>query len=645
MTGRQLGGRYELGRQIGDGGMAVVYEAMDRILDRRVAVKVLRPEYAHDDQFLRRFSREARAAAQLCHPNIVQVYDVGRDGNVDYIVMEYVDGRTLKDKIQEEAPLKPSVAVNLARQVLEALRHAHQHGVVHRDIKPQNILLTPTGEVKVTDFGIARAVGASTLADTEGVMGTAHYLSPEQAKGRFTGAQSDLYSLGVVLYEMLAGQLPFDGDTAVTVAVKHLQEEAPPLRSLNDRVPPALEMIVERALAKDTGRRYASADDFLADLARYRTRNLDELIAAQKVDDRTLVLGPLPEAAGASDAAALEGPIGGGQGEPAVERPSRRRGLARWWPWAVALVLLVAGAYAGLSFLQSWLRPEMVRVPPLTGATLEAAQESLAPYRISLHVVTTRYDNQHAAGVVIDQDPAPGELVRLGSRIDVIVSRGPQFVEGGVPDVRGLSERAAELELRRAGLESDVAYQHHPLVPAGRVIDQNPGAATQVVTGTTVRLTVSQGPEPASVTLPSFVGRPYEEVRREVQQLGLEIGAIETQFSDYPREYVRSQSPEPGTVVRPGDKIDLVLSQGNGLTPHETVLPLQLPGSPARQRVEVRVRDRSERVAHVGEHAGGAQFNATVHWYGEQADVFVYINGELHDHVILQLGGEDVEGE
>ncbi|HEX6987871.1 MAG TPA: Stk1 family PASTA domain-containing Ser/Thr kinase, partial [Bacillota bacterium] len=416
MNGRRLGGRYALGRQIGAGGMAVVYEAVDGILDRRVAVKVLRPEFAHDAQFLRRFSREARAAAQLCHPNIVQVYDVGRDGNVDYIVMEYVDGRTLKDKIQEEAPFKPSVAVNLARQVLEALRHAHQHGVVHRDIKPQNILLTPTGEVKVTDFGIARAVGGSTLADTEGVIGTAHYLSPEQAKGRFTGAQSDLYSLGVVLYEMLAGQLPFDGDTAVTVAVKHLQEQAPPLRSLNERVPPALELIVERALAKDTAQRYGSADDFLADLARYRTRNLDELIAARRSSDHTLVLGPLPEAAGASDAAALDAPVHGTGPDPVAEPRRGRRGLARWLPWAAAALVLFGGAYTGLSFLQSWLRPEMVRVPPLTGATLEAAQDSLAPYQITLHVVATRYDNEHAANVIIDHDPPAGELVRLGSR-------------------------------------------------------------------------------------------------------------------------------------------------------------------------------------------------------------------------------------
>lgn len=644
MTGRQLGGRYELGRQIGDGGMAVVYEAVDRLLDRRVAVKILRPEFANDDQFLRRFSREARAAARLCHPNIVQVYDVGRDGGVDYIVMEYVEGRTLKDKIQEEAPLKPSVAVNLARQVLEALRHAHQHGVVHRDIKPQNILLTPTGQVKVTDFGIARAVGGATMADTEIVMGTAHYLSPEQAKGRFTGAQSDLYSLGVVLYEMLTGKLPFDGDTAVTVAVKHLQEQPPPLRSLNDRVPPALELIVERALAKDTARRYASADEFLADLARYRTRNLDELIAAQKDRGRTLVLAPLSGGADGADAAALEEPLDEDREETVGDQANPRRRLARWLPWVAALLVLAAGAYAGISYLMSWLRPAMIRVPPLVGATLEAAQESLAPYRITVHVLTTRYDNQYAAGVVIDQSPAPGELVRLGSRIDVIVSRGPEFVEGGVPDVRGLLERAAVLELERAGLQVEVAHEHNALVPAGRVADQNPAPGTRVVVGTSVRLTVSQGPEPASVTLPNFIGRPYEEVRRVVQQLGLEIGTIETQFSDYPREYVRSQSPEPGTVVRPGDKINLVLSQGNGLVPNETVLPLQLPDRPAQQRVEVRVRDRSERVVHIGEHQGGDRFNATVQWYGEQAEVFVYVNGQLYDHVILQLGGEDQMG-
>ncbi|HEY8449759.1 MAG TPA: Stk1 family PASTA domain-containing Ser/Thr kinase, partial [Bacillota bacterium] len=431
MIGRRLSGRYEIRQLMGEGGMAVVYQAVDTLLDRRVAVKLLRPEFSHDEDFIRRFRREARAAAQLSHPNIVQVYDVGQDNGLDYIVMECVAGRTLEQKIRAEGALPVAEAVDLARQVLEALRHAHEHGVIHRDIKPQNILLTTTGQVKVTDFGIARAVGAATLAKTDTIMGSAHYISPEQARGRHTGVQSDLYSLGVVLFEMLTGTRPFDGETAVTVAVKHLQEEIPSPRALNPEIPPTLECIIFKALSKEVSRRYACADDFLSDLARYRTASPHELIAGQVPVEHTRVLGPVSLDEDLMGAAAVAGPASVAATTAALPRPGRR-----WRNWVLALAVvgvLVGGASYAAYLVRSWLFPPLVEVPPLVGVNVDEAAEDLAERGVELRILHQRYDNERPAGVILWQDPPAGQQVKQGGVVDVIISRGPQWVQGGVP--------------------------------------------------------------------------------------------------------------------------------------------------------------------------------------------------------------------
>ncbi|MBX5476814.1 MAG: serine/threonine protein kinase, partial [Clostridia bacterium] len=335
MIGRILGGRYEILERVGGGGMAIVYRALDTFLNRPVAVKVLRPQFAADEELVARFRREARAAASLSDPRIVSVFDVGQDGDVYYIVMEYVDGSTLKRRIQEEGPFAPDAAAEVAKHILIALEHAHRAGIVHRDVKPQNVILTRDGRVKVTDFGIAQAAGGATLVHTDSILGTAHYLSPEQAKGRPADERSDVYATGIVLYEMLAGRPPFEGDSPLAVAMQHLQAEPPSLADFRDDVPGDLLHIVSRATAKEPVRRYASAEMFRRDLDAFLAgRPLPSRTEGEEPDEGATVALPsgfratgldprLPADAAAARAAR---PAGAGEGSGAEGGGRDRRG-------------------------------------------------------------------------------------------------------------------------------------------------------------------------------------------------------------------------------------------------------------------------------------------------------------------------------
>lgn len=632
MTGSCLGNRYQIRRLLGEGGTAMVYEAMDTLLGRLVAVKVLRPEYSHDDKFVQRFKREASASAQLSHPNIVQVYDVGCDQGVDYIVMEYVDGQTLAEKIRECGQLSIEEAVDLAQQVLTALSHAHEHGVIHRDIKPQNILLTKSGQVKVTDFGIARAVGSATLAGTQAIMGSAHYISPEQARGSHTGGPSDLYSLGVVLFEMLTGTRPFDGETAVTVALKHLQDPIPEPRSLNPAIPQSLQLILQKALAKQVHRRYATAEQFLSDLRSYDHVPAEELIAAQAPTEDTLVLPVLRDGSDAAQAVDAPG-FAAGTSRAGWRRTgkARKRSRRRLLTFVLVVMLIFGGTTAATYYLlNGWLNPPLVQVPSLIGSELDEANSQLNALGLQIRIIQERYDDNFPAGAVVWQDPPAGQETKRGSSVNVILSRGPQLVAGGVPDVIGQTARAAEVLLRQEGLDVAVMEEYHPTVPRNRVFAQDPPPGTTTTVGATITLKVSRGPEPELIRLPNFIGRPLDEVRRELAGLGLQIGELNTQISDYPKEFVRNHEPGPGAQVHPGDKINLTVSQGNGIEPETAVITVLLPAEPQEQEVEVRVRDRSERIVYTGLHKGGSQLQTVVYWYKPQAEVLVYVNGELN---------------
>ncbi|CEP69437.1 PASTA [Moorella glycerini] len=563
MIGKILEGRYEIIDELGGGGMARVYRGQDRLLHRYVTIKILREQYASDKDFLTRFQREAQAVASLSHPNVVSIYDVGQEDGIHYLIMEYVEGRSLKDLITERAPLPPLEAIDIALQICDALEHAHENGVIHRDIKPHNILITRNGRVKVTDFGIAQAVNEATMSYNGTMVGSVHYLAPEQARGGVTGAAADIYSFGIVLYEMLTGDLPFHGETPVAVAIKHIQESPRPLREINPGVPPALERIVMRTLEKEPERRYPSAAALRSDLLAVRNALTEDTFATQV----------LP---------ALEAP------DPPAS-PARPRRRPRVWAWVLMVLLFLGLAAAGLwaGFRYYLLVGETV-VPPVTGLTEGQAMDRLAAAGLRGQVGSRQYNAEIPAGQVMAQEPAAGERVRRGRVVTLTVSQGSRMVT--VPPVVGFTEREARLQLENAGLRvvGDSLKVYHPSIPAGSVVEQNPPGNTKQPEGTEVRLIVSKGPEPQLVPAPRLIGYSLAEAQQQLAAAKLQQGTLTYQRSEeqFPG-IVIDQDPRPGSSVLQGSAINLVVSQGPG--PAQKQLGVTVPPAPDDKDHEVRI--------------------------------------------------------
>lgn len=615
MINRTLDNRYTILERIGGGGMADVYRAHDKLLDRSVAVKVLRSQFTDDEEFVTRFRREAQAAARLSHPNIVNIYDVGRDGDTYYIVMEYISGETLKERIVREGPLPVESAARVALEIAEALEHAHQNNIVHCDIKPHNILMTRTGRVKVTDFGIARAVTSATMTQTGTIIGSVHYFSPEQAKGSAVSAKSDIYSLGVVLYEMLTGVVPFTGETPISIALKHLQEEPTPLRELNPSLPPLLEALVLKAMAKNPEQRYTDIEAMIADLrmAQNFLRD-DHTRRLSKEDFPTQVLPKvaLPEPAVPAD---------GGEEEPP---PVRRK---RTWLWALLGIMILGFATgAFLAFGKFWSTSE-VTVPNVIGKQVDTARNILLSNNLRVSV-TDAFHEKVVAGYVISQSPEAGATVKEQRTIAIVVSKGPEITV--VPDVRGLKRRDAELQIKNAGLTlGRVDEQTAPDVPPDSVISQNPRPPAQVSKGTPIDLTVSRS-APKRVTLPDFRGTPLGTVATQLESLKLKVGTVTEGPSDrFPPGSIISQSPAPGSEVPEGSAIDLQIARGAGGAIKRAVVQITVPEGPIRQAVQIVVTDANgRRVVYENVHRPGDRVEKTVEGVG-QARVQVYINGVL----------------
>ncbi len=614
--GQLLSGRYEILDRLGGGGMSVVYRARDTYLGRLVSIKVLRQQLTADPAFLERFRREARAVAALSHPNVVSLYDVGQQGDCHYLVMEYVEGETLRERIQREGRLSPREAVRIGVQVLAALGHAHARRVVHRDVKPHNILLTPEGRVKVTDFGIAQAAGWSTLVHTGTVIGSAHYFSPEQARGQPADARSDLYSFGVVLYEMLAGRVPFDGENPVAVALKHVQEEPAPLRSLNPAVPPELETAVVRALAKDPARRFASAGQFSEALVRGLPGD------GPRWEEDTIELGvprsTAPVPAAADDPPEEEGGVGSGR---------------RWLLAGLAALLLVLGAAGWAGFaVWRWFQVPVVKVPDVRRLSLTDASSALRGRGLTSEVVGERSSNDLPANYVLEQDPQGGEEVKAGRTVSLIVSKGPELVT--VPDVRGRHRQEAANLLENADLGVDVSERYDETVAQGYVIEQQPPRGTRVAGGTRVYLVVSKGPPPPPFAMPDLVGSSVEDARRTLDQAGLRVGRVSSALSGFPAGLVAEQNPAAGLRVRQGEAVDLVISQGCAASANRTVtVPADATDAVT---MRVRVSDRyGERVVHEGLHPPGEVFQVDVCWDGVLARLVVEANGQTLSEEVL----------
>ncbi len=562
LIGTLFDGRYQVVRKIGAGGMANVYLAEDQELGRRVAIKILNDRHANDDQFVERFRREAKNAAALSHPNIVSIYDRGEAEGTYYIAMEYLDGRSLKELIVGRGPAPVNVAIDYARQILAALRFAHRHGIVHRDIKPHNALVDGDGRVKVTDFGIARA-GASQMTEAGSIVGTAQYLSPEQARGTNVDQRSDLYSLGVVLYELLTGTLPFNGDTPVEIAMKHLSQPPEPPSSRRPEIPRALDQIVGRALAKDPAARYQSAEEMDADLER-AARGAG--VSPQTEESATQIMSALPDGPMSATAATMVAPgaaIAGGRsfGPPpppyydfddtAARRPA--------WPWVTALLFVIAAGVGGW-FLYNQVHNKIQSSAPIAVGLYENLTEQSARDKIKADgfapVVNHHASRTTQRGLVFRQDPTAGTKEPKGHSVVVWVSTGKP--KATLPDFKGHPEAEVVKSLNQLHLKP-VIHEVPSSDKAGTVEAQAPKPGSKVAEGTEVTINVSKGPAP--VVVPKVAGQLIDAAVSQLQQLGFKVIPRYVD-SNEPVNTVIEQSPKAGESAGKGSTISLSVSNG-----------------------------------------------------------------------------------
>ncbi len=575
--GKMLGDRYQVGGVIGRGGMAEVHEGRDLRLGRRVAIKILRPDLAKDPTFQARFRREAQSAAALNHPNIVAVYDTGEDTLIDpdgqdvvvpYIVMEYVDGMTLRQLLASGRRLLPERALEIAAGVLAALDYAHRHGIVHRDIKPANVMLTRTGEVKVMDFGIARAINESgqTMTSASAVMGTAQYLSPEQARGEVVDARSDLYSTGVLLYELLVGRPPFTGESAVSIAYQHVSEMPTPPSQVDSGVSPEIDAVVLRALAKRADDRYQSAAEFRGDVERAIAGSPVTAAVPTITPDYTQQLAPV-EAAGSGD-----GGYSGYSPDPIYDDRRRRRGRAGrstlfWILSLSAVAIAVLGALAIGRFIFGGTSASLVNVPNLDGLTLEEATESLAEFELRLGAQTPEISDREP-GTVIAQQPAPGESIEQGQAVNVTISTGRE--QATVPQLIGLTSLdAVRTALSDANLQLGDITEEDSNQPAGYVLAQDPAEGAQLAAGSAVAVVVSSG----LIEVPDVREVTVAQALSDLAQAGFEVQQVEQESTLEPPGIVLAQSPQPGTSLERGSVVTITIS----LAPEPTETPTPVP--------------------------------------------------------------------
>lgn len=567
MIGHQLGGRYEVIERVGGGGMALVYKAQDLLLNRNVAIKVLRQQFVHDEEFIRRFRREAQSAASLSHPNVVSIYDVGQEDDVHYIVMEYVEGKNLNEIIKERAPLQVDEAVHIASQIADALDHAHHNQIIHRDIKPHNILIGRNGRVKVTDFGIARAVTSTTITQTGSVVGSVHYFSPEHAKGIVTGEKSDLYSLGIVLYQMLTGQLPFLGESPISVALKHLQEEFDEPRKFNPLIPQSVENVILKSMRKNPQERYQSAKEMQHDL---ETCLMPERRNESKVDfpdeddiDQTRVMPAIkPEPRGMTSTGAI--PVMEADQEQSAGKPKQKN-----WKkptLIISLTVLLLAAMVGVVwYVKGMLVVPEVTVPNVVNQTEEKARQMLEEQGLVVsNEVIRQYKENVDPGIVFDQSRNEGDVVKKGTEVQLSVGMEKEMVK--MIDVKGIPYTEAVKNLTALGLKEDQIKRKDEFsneVSSGEVISQTPGVNEEFdPEAVEIELTVSKGTE--TVKMPDLKNHTRSEAEQMLKEKGLVLGQVQEE-SSYTVEQgkVTQQWPvEAGTDVSPGDKITIFISTG-----------------------------------------------------------------------------------
>jgi beta-lactam-binding protein with PASTA domain/tRNA A-37 threonylcarbamoyl transferase component Bud32 len=597
-------GRYRILGRIGSGGMADVYRAEDTHLGREVALKILHRRFAQDEEFVERFRREAQSAAGLQHPNVVGVFDRGQHDGTYYIAMEHLEGRTLKELVADEAPMPQERVIELGVQILRAAGFAHKRGVIHRDFKSQNVIVDAGGNAKVTDFGIARA-GTSEITETGSIMGTAQYLSPEQAQGHGVSSASDLYSIGVILYEMLAGRLPFEGDSAVSVALKHLAEAPPPISGFRPDVDSNLEAVVLHALAKEPSQRWQSADEFAIALGAVGAQLKSTRDGGQDTALFAAVPAPIPvagdEPAAAAPLAAVEPPMG-----PPPQEEARRR---RWPMFTLGLLALALAALLAYLALAGLLSAKQVDVPNVVGKQLVQARAVLE--KGGFEVKETRVRSLAEFDQVLDQDPNAGKQADEGSSVTLEVSGGPGDVR--VPSVEGLPRERAVKELNKVDLKVTLDPEPSDNVAKDVAIRTVPKEGAEVQRGTRVRLFVSSGPK--QIVVPDVVGLSRQSAESLLDSRGLGVVPKEVE-SDKPKDEVVAQAPGGNRHVDRGTRVTITISKGRekidvptveGLSAAAAARQLRAAGLGVAQRART-VDNQDDDGVVIAEHpSGGSQ--------------------------------------
>jgi len=558
-----FGGRYEVLERIGDGGMAIVYKAKDLLLNRVVTIKVLREQFTTDEDFIRRFRREAQSAASLSHPNIVSIYDVGKEGDTEYIVMEYVEGRNLKEIIREYAPLSTDQSINLGRQITEAIQNAHEHHIIHRDIKPHNILVTADGHAKVTDFGIARAVSSATVTHTGDIVGSVHYLSPEQAKGLQSNEQSDIYSLGIVLYELVTGKVPYEGETPITVVLKHLQEQPVLPSKINPLINQEFEAVIMRAIAKSPEQRYISAKDLLADLNHIQAGEpINRAVISLPVDSEATqthqgmgrILAPIQIKSSS---------IEGESSPEKAENNKRRRRIVG----GLVLLLLLLSLVGGLA-LKNFLTVGETKVPDVIGKTVPDAGQLVEQAKLTLDpIVIKEFNDTIEKDLITDQEPKAGTSVKINRAIKVTVSKGPEMAK--FPDVTTgqMSKENAEIQIQNAGFDiKNITYVPQPsaTVAKGHIIAQSVMPTASWPKSGKILLTISEGPQFVTINMPNVIGKTSTEAKKALEDNKLVVHIENEDSTTFPRDVVMRTTPKPGDSVQQGAEVTMFVSFGPG---------------------------------------------------------------------------------
>lgn len=563
--GKIFAGRYRIIRQIGRGGMADVYLAKDLILDgEEVAVKVLRTNYQTDQIAVQRFQREARAMAELDHPNIVRISDIGEEDGQQYLAMEYVNGLDLKRYIKENAPLANDVAVRIMGQILLAMRMAHTRGIVHRDLKPQNVLLTTDGVAKVTDFGIAVAFAETSLTQTNSMLGSVHYLSPEQARGAKATIQSDIYAMGIILFEMLTGRIPYDGDSAVTIALQHFQKPLPSVREENANVPQALENVVLKATAKKLSERYKSVAEMYADLASSLSmdrRNEPRIVLeGNKVDTKTLpkLSQVNVENKSQEDSEKNFKELPNNQTFPSKNVSKQalkpRRGMRTRYKVLIGAIVLTIAA---LGFL-IYSTPSPVQVPDVVGETLDVAKEKIEVAGLVVGVVKEEASTEYKEGTVIRTSPGANTSRMEGSKVDIFVARVAMVT---VPNLIGSDADSAQKELEDLGFKVTLKKEYSDTVEEDYVIKTDPVANSSKEKGSTITVVVSKGVQPK--TVPDVTGKSQDTAKQLLEAAGFIIGTISEEYSDSVAEgNVISTDPQANVELEKGSIVNMVVSKG-----------------------------------------------------------------------------------